>query len=289
MTNYDSDTRAALAQAGATALTSGHYQSGPVDPDATRRLQVDQLAVFAPAAHAASALVGSHGMPAVPLNRDTLQPTAAPLATLSDVVEHYRTNYADGVGILAGADPTRTVFAVKGPLAKVRQWLEQIGTEEHHRTGDTGRTTSEWREWRPVPTFTQVAWTPPAPPKAASTVAFGAAVNTDPLALRGDHRDRKAVAERTAWLCWSVPATWAVPPALDAMGELVRGQGLQRLKVRSHKLTDGVEVVAEGVIPWHVRSADGWSLIAPGMPRDTDMPIPAWLLEATGAKWEATR
>jgi hypothetical protein len=110
------------------ALTSaGYHDETPPDPDAAARESIRAFAPMAPSVNVAAALLIAADVRPVPVDRETLEPTGAPLLDLAAVDAHWRANYTDGVGVRAGVQPKgSTVFALRGTNAALRDWLAEV-------------------------------------------------------------------------------------------------------------------------------------------------------------------
>ncbi len=114
--DYD-NSAAALADAHRDAMARSRWPDDrPPDPDDAARESIAELATVAPSAQVAAALLHVCGIRPIPLHRESLAATSEPLTTLGGVDAHWRVNFADGVGVRAGAQPGgATIFAVRGP------------------------------------------------------------------------------------------------------------------------------------------------------------------------------
>jgi hypothetical protein len=272
-----------LAEARLAALTSaGYHDDSPPDPDATARDSIQAFAAMAPSVGVAAGLLSVAGVRPVPVDRETLEPTSAPLPDLAAVESHWRANYTDGVGVRAGVQANgSTVFAIRGTGAALRDWLAEVGTEADERVNEYGSIVHSSRTYRRVTRFTRIGWTSPPTPPGRSIVSFGAALVDGVRPMRSDHSDNERALGAVAWLAWTVAAAWAVPP----------DDRQRRLVVRSRRIDNGVEVVGDGdLIPWHVRRGNGWTCAAANLPiADDGEPLSPWLAEAVGATWKAVR
>ena len=273
---YDLDVQTALADARSAAMTPAlHPDTSPPDPDAGVRDVIPGLAPVAPSVGVAAALLNVCAIELVPVDRESLAATAAPLTTLSAVEAHYRTHLADGVAVQAGAQRNgTTVFALRGTVAALREWLADVGAEDVTFVNEYG-TASTSRTYRAVSPFVEVAWSPPPRP-ARSVVVFGAGQMVESAShITSDRADREAALAANGWLCWTAGTVWTAAPD--------RGH---RLVVKSRKLSHGVSVIGDGeLVPWHVRRPDGWTCTAPNMPLASDQPLSGWLVDAIGGKW----
>ncbi len=255
-------------------MTRPRFDDSPPDPDSAAMEAIRQLEQLAPSAGTAAALLNVAAVRPQPIDRDSLKPTADPLPTLTAVEAHYRQNPADGCAVAAGPQLNEsTVFALRGPVAGLRAWLADAGTEE--RADEHGRIT---RTYRPMSPYVTVAWSPPKV-RARSVVAYGAAIDSAHRHLVGD-RDRQAAADTvTGWLVWTTACVWTVAPQPGTAGER------RQLVLTNRKLGHGVELVASGIIPWHCARPDGWVCAASGVPIAPDDELAPWLAEALGARW----
>jgi hypothetical protein len=174
------------------------------------------------------------------------------------VEAHWRRELVDGVGVRAGVQPNgSTTFALRGTLARLRDWLAEVGTEAQEKVNEYGSVVSASRTYRPVTPFVQVGWAPPPAQPGRSVVSFGAELLDSTRQLPGRKADTERALAATAWLAWTVAAVWTVAPDPTAPPTA------RRLVVRSHKLDKGIDVVGEGeVIPWHVKRGNGWTCAA---------------------------
>jgi hypothetical protein len=202
--NYDNRAQV-WADAHRAAMTCGTYHDDtPTDPEVLVRESIRGLEAVAPSAPVAAALLGSAAVRPVPLDRETLEPTADPLPTLATVEAHWRTNLSDGVGVRAGVQSNgATIFALRGTLAALRRWLADVGTEPDEIRNEHGNVVSSSRTYRPVTPFVQIGWSPP-PIRAHSVTSFGAGLVDSLRDMRSDRSDNKRALAATAWLAWTV-------------------------------------------------------------------------------------
>ncbi len=118
--------------------------------------------------------------------------------------------------------------------------------------------------------FVSVSWKPPAAQFRSSGVAVGRA-QLDAAAEAMRHRRPLSAADEPGWLVWAV--------APDVSGRTVRFRG--------RKLSAGLDVLAEGVVPFHATRSDGWTLTASGVPLAE--PLPPWLTAELGGRWRKPR
>ena len=117
----------------------------------------------------------------------------------------------------------------------------------------------------------EVAWAPPPRP-VRSVVSWGAGQMVESGAgIRSNTADAEAALAASGRLVWTAAAVWSV------------AGGQRRLAVKPRRLAHGVEVVADAVIPWHVRRSDGWTCTAPNLPLSSE-DISPWLVEAVGSR-----
>jgi len=271
---YDTTTARVLAEARAVALASSSYHdTSPVDPDVALREDIAALAGHAPSAGTAGSLLNIAATQPVPLDPESMEPTAKPLTDLAAVRDHYRSHPLDGAGVRAGVQSNGgTVFAVHGTLAALRAWLAEFGAETHQIISEYGNVLSAKRSYSAVTPYVQVSWTPPPSSGARTITASGAGLLTAHEQLRTGRGENERALGSTAWLVWTVAPEQ------------------RRLVVRSRKLGKGVDVVGSpGVIPWYLRRGDGWTCSASGMPIAGDVPISPWLAAAVGATWVSSK
>jgi len=262
---------AAIADARTRQLVANTYHSNPpVDPDAEGRAALRDLARVSMGAAVADALMATTTCSVVPLDRDTLTPTGEPFTWYDGILAHYENRYADGVGLLLGAQRDGgTLVALRAPQAAFNAWMADVGVER--RTVDNGEGVVRVdASYRPCPDFVRIHWSPPSVSARVTPVAVGrAAIMAEGEKVR---TDRAGVAE-VGWVCWSVGAAWSVV-----------SQPGRRLTFTNKKLTHGVEVIAAGVLPMAATRRDGWSLTSTGTPRSVDE-LPEWLVAALGGRW----
>lgn len=241
-----------LAEAGRDAMARGFWpDDGPPDPDVAVRASIAAIEPVAPSVQTAAALLQVASVRPVPLDRESLEATAAPLMTLAEVESHWRTNLADGVGIRAGTQLNGSrIFAVRGPVHALRTWLADAGTDADDTIDEHGRTIASHRTYRQVSRFAQVGWTAP-PSRPRSIVSYGADILDGRRQLPGDHAEKERALTAAGWLVWTAGMAWSVP-----------GEQGRRLEVHSRRLgKTGVEVVGDGaIIPWQssTRAAGRW-------------------------------
>lgn len=90
------------------------------------------------------------------------------------------------------------------------------------------------------------------------------------MRMRSNTGDAEAALAANGCLVWTAAAVWTV------------AGGQRRLAVEPRRLDHGVQVVADEVIPWHVRRCDGWTCTARNMPISSDEEILLWLVDAIG-------
>ena len=259
--------------AASAAMYSRPVAHGAPDPLSSVREELDRLTPLAPAAGVARALVDVHGMAVVPIDRDSQQPTAAPLTALQDVVTHYRQNPADGVALVAGTDQSRSVFAVEATPAAWAAWVADALTDVRVITDETGQRIGTDRVVRDLGSPVVISWRPPPAPPTRTVTALGAgALQRAWSELAGGVGQQ--LAARPVLVAWSVAVAWSAP-----------AEGGRQLTLKSHKLAPGVRLVADGLLPWYLAQGDGWTLsAAAGL--QTAVP-PDHLVKALGGRWTA--
>jgi len=216
----------------------------------------------------ASALVAITGWPVVPLDPDTLEPSAGPLTSQIAVFGHFRNRGADGAALQLGEQPGgTTLVAVAGTTSAWLDWCANVGTERSVRRDEEGRPVGEERGYRPLGKFSAVAWQPPSAPVRTSTVAYGRR-QLDELAVA--MRPRRTGTDQPGWIVWALPAGDR-PVTFPA----------------SRKLGHGLEVVGAGVVPWSAQRPDGWTVTASLVPQVE--PLPDWLFAELGGRYGGRR
>lgn len=273
--SFDNSTQVLADAWRAAQVATSYADTGPADPEAATREAIRSLEPVAPSVGTAGALLTVASVPPVPVDRESLEPTADPLTSLAAVEQHYRARYTDGAGVRAGVQSNgSTIFAVHGSLGALRQFRAEVGTEQVEKVDERGRVTGADRSYRPTSPFVTIRWSPPAALGAQTVSASGLDVDRMHHHLRSNRRDTAEALEAPAWLAWTA--------APDAEGK--------SLVVKSHKLGGGIEVVgAGGVVPWHVVRGNGWTAAAQNMPIPDTEPISPWLVAAVGGSWKAAR
>jgi len=111
-------------------IVRGHVDDSPLDPTPRSVSQSEIWPRWRPASALLRASLARAAVHPVPLNRETLEPTAAALTTLSEVDAHWRANAADGVGVRGGVQANgHTSYGVRGTLGALRDCLADVGTE----------------------------------------------------------------------------------------------------------------------------------------------------------------
>ena len=125
--------------------------------------------------------------------------------------------------------------------------------------------------------------TPPL--RARSVTALGATMIREATRAVTSAREQAAAG---AWAMWSTAAVWVTYGVPDGAEDRVSGghtisvPRYRQLRVRSHRLAPGVELVADGLVPFHVRAGTGWTFTASGVP--TVEALPDWLVAAFGGQ-----
>jgi len=221
-----------------------------------------------PAARVAAALLSSTGWPPVPLDPDTLAPSAGPLTSHGEVYRHYRHRASDGCGLQLGAQPGGAVLVAVTGIGKAwADWVADAATERTQRRDEDGRVVHEMQTGRELGHYSAVGWAPPPPTVRTSGVAFGRQALD---ALAESMRPRRVGANEVGFVVWAAPPG---PRPLTFPA--------------SRKLGHGLAVVGSGVVPWHAVRGDGWVLSASLVPRAE--PLPGWLVEALGGRWGKPR
>ncbi len=205
------------------------------------------------------------------------------------MLAHYRANAADGAGLPLGRQPNGSALvAVRATPEGWRAWLADVGTERREMQDDSGRVTGESVTYRHPGRHTLVTWSPP-PLRARSVTAFGAALINEATRAVTSPRQQPAPTTGVAAWTWRQAAVWATPGVPDGTEDWqVAGQTITRPRYRpvtfpvSKRLAHGVDVLSAGVVPWHLRREDGWTLSASGIP--VVEPLPTWLLTALGGQ-----
>jgi len=278
---YD-NTRTILAEAHADAMArSAFHDDSPPDPDAPHREAIDGIAAMAPSVKTAASLLNAAAVRPVPLDRESMEATGEPLATLSEVAEHWRRSPADGCGLRAGVQVNgSSVFAIRGTVNRLRDWMADVGAETRDLVNEYGSVTSSTRTYLPVTPFATVRWAPPPAAPARSIVSFGAALLDGGRQLPGDKANDARALDSIGWLTWTVACVWTAPASSSG----------KRLQVRSHSIAKGVEMVGEGgLVPWHIRRGNGWVCSGANLPIASDIALSPWLAAAIGGKWRAVR
>ena len=262
-----------LAEASA-AMYSRPVVHAPPDPLDGVRAELDRLALLAPAAGVARGLLDVHGMPCLPIDRDSQQPTAEAFRSLDDVARHYRGNPSDGLALLAGQHPGRTVVAVRATPPAWRQFLADRCVDVRPITNDEGRQVAEDRVLRDLGRPALVSWTPPPAPPTRSVSALGGAA----LMRAADdllHGSARAQAARPLLVCWSAEVVWSVETDGARQVSFARPR---------RPLAPGVELIVDGPIPWALEADHGWTLVASPL---MTAPLPEHLVDALGGRWAA--
>lgn len=98
----------AIADARGRQLAASTRTDAPPDPDAADRAALRELGRISVGAGVADALLATASAAyVVPLDPDTLTPTREPFFRYRDVLAHYNSRYADGAGMLFGAQRVR--------------------------------------------------------------------------------------------------------------------------------------------------------------------------------------
>lgn len=261
------------AAAASAAMYSRPINHSAPDPLEVVRAELDRLSLHAPAAGVARALLDVHGLPCAPIDRDSQQQTAPPFAGLADVLTHYRQSPADGVALVAGPLPARTVFAIEATPAAWAAWVADAMTDVRSITDEQGRQIGTDRVVRDLGSPCVVSWRPPPSPRTRTVAVLGQA------ALQRAWTDLSAgvnreLAARPVMVAWSVAVAWSAP-----------AEPARQLALKSRKLAPGVRLVADGLLPWYVAQADGWTLSAAAGLQTS--PLPEHLIAVLGGRWTA--
>lgn len=273
---FESDMPTVLAEARMRVMTAASFAPSEVkDPNAGLREEISRIARHAPGADVAMSLLTGQGAIPVAVDRDSQEPSSEPLTSLEAIATHFRQNVADGVGLLMGARPGGpTLVGVMATPAAWRDWYAEHGVDVRKHRNDDGDVTAEDKVGRDLGTLSLVRWAPPQRPPAEAGVAFGAAAIRELTDRMRTGRAREQ-AERPVLLVWSSAVVWSASPGEDG----------QTLRFKNRRLGPGVQLIADGVVPWWMVREDGWSL-------DSTRPLaqaamPAWLAEAFGGRWGA--
>ncbi len=273
-------------EAAAVARSAGSMRTGlppePADREALLREEVQALQAFAPSLGVAAALVG-FGFPVVPVDRDALTAVGRePLRDLAAVLAHWSSSRADGVAVLAGAQPNGDVLlCVRTTRTAWTEWLREHAVERLSFPDDDGREVVR-ENGRPLGAPVAVRWSPPPPrPRTIAARGLAAIVREFDAAVLDPAR---AADRQPLLVTWNVAAVWSVMPTVGASAVHGGVRSLPRFK--SRKLAPGVELLANGEpLPWHVARADGWTVAGARVPVAMAEGLPPWLFDAFGGRW----
>jgi len=252
-------------------LNQAAARNRPAEPVMTDELDTARLGVLgrtSPGAAVAGALLSCTGWPPVALDVDTGKPSSPPLDTPGAIWQHYRHRAGDGAGLLVGDKPGGAVLvAVTGTAKAWTSWLAEKGVERTVPRYDDG-SGAPVVTYRELGASSAVSWQPPPTSMRSSGVAVGGAeLNRAAESMRGRHIG----ADEAGWL------VWAAPP--DA------GRTLRFPSRRS--IGHGVDVLGEGIVPWHSTRPDRWTTTATRIP--VVEPMPPWLIAELGGRWATSK
>jgi len=225
---------------------------------------------ISPSSSAAEALLAGGGCRwPVALDPDTLRVTGGPFKSYADALQHWMGAPGDGVGVELGPRPGSFMLAVRATPAGWLAWRKVHASTTLDRGSEDGGP-GVVVEPRFLGYPSTASWAPPATGVRTGGVVTGAA------ALLSEADDfifgaARQTAGRVGWLAWSIGQAWSVPAPSG-----------KRLAFTDRRLDYGVEVVASGPLPVHVRRPDGWVLTLDTLPVPAEMP--PWLADELGGR-----
>lgn len=121
----------------------------------------------------------------------------------------------------------------------------------------------------------RLSWAPP-PLRTRSVTAFGGALIREVSTAVNQPRKQMLAG---AWSTWAVGLVFCTPGIPDGSqtyslpdGQSITVPRYRRLTFKSHRLSRGVDLVADGPVPVCVRNEAGWTLSATSTPAPEAMP-----------------